>query len=66
LLDSEHASDRKKYDAKRASDMLRKKTDMAHDKGMSERRKRMREELKRHEQQAAAEAKEPDTQKKWQ
>jgi DnaJ family protein C protein 17 len=52
LLDDEHAKAREAYKTKRASQHVRKQADTAREKGMSERRKRMREEL--HRQEAAA------------
>jgi DnaJ family protein C protein 17 len=52
LLDEEHKSAREAYKTKRASQHVRKQADQAREKGMSERRKRMREEL--HKQEAAA------------
>jgi DnaJ family protein C protein 17 len=54
LLDAEHREAREKYVVKRASEELRRQADAARDKGMSERRKRMREELKREEQRSMA------------
>lgn len=55
LLDSENNVARKKYDVKRASDVLRNKMDIEREKGMSEKRKRMRDELKKEEDKAAYE-----------
>jgi DnaJ family protein C protein 17 len=52
LLDDEHAKAREALKTKRASQHVRKQADSAREKGMSERRKRMREEL--HRQEAAA------------
>jgi DnaJ family protein C protein 17 len=52
LLDDDHAKAREAYKTKRASQHVRKQADTAREKGMSERRKRMREEL--HRQEAAA------------
>lgn len=52
LLDDDHAEARRKYDAKRESDRLRKQTEALREKNMSERRKRLREELKEKEAQA--------------
>lgn len=54
LLDDEHAEARRKYDAKRESDRLRKQTEALREKNMSERRKKMREELKKKESMAVA------------
>lgn len=56
LLDAEHVENRRKYDAKLASERVRRAADQARQVGMSERRKRMREELKQYEEQAAAAA----------
>lgn len=53
LLDTEHAGDRKRYDAKLKSDTIRKQADVVREQGMSERRKRMREELYQQEKQAS-------------
>jgi DnaJ family protein C protein 17 len=52
LLDEEHRQARETYKTKRVSQHVRKQADQAREKGMSERRKRMREEL--HKQEAAA------------
>jgi DnaJ homolog subfamily C member 17 len=54
LLDAENVEGRRKYDTKMASEQLRRASDKAREMGMSERRKRMREELKQHEEQEAA------------
>ncbi len=54
LLDDEHAEARRKYDAKRESDRLRKQTEALREKNMSDRRKKMREELKKKESMAVA------------
>lgn len=56
LLDAEHVEHRRKYDAKLASEQVRRAADQARQVGMSERRKRMREELKQYEEQAIAAA----------
>lgn len=66
LLDDEHAEARRKYDAKRESDRLRKQTEALREKNMSERRKKMREELKKKESMAVAQrqAKSESRQKK--
>jgi len=53
FLDADHVEARRKYDAKRESDSLRKKTEALREKNMSERRKRLRKELK--EKEALAE-----------
>ena len=52
LLDVEHAEDRRKYDAKRQSIRLRQQAEAIREKSMSERRKRMRDELKQKEKAA--------------
>jgi DnaJ homolog subfamily C member 17 len=52
LLDVEHAEDRRKYDAKRQSIRLRQQAEAIREKSMSERRKRMRDELKQKEHAA--------------
>lgn len=52
LLDPEHREAREKYIIKRASEELRRQTEAAREKGMSERRKRMRDALYRQEAQA--------------
>jgi DnaJ family protein C protein 17 len=52
LLDSEHVGDRRKFDAKRESERLRKQADALREQTMSTRRKRMRDELKEKEAQA--------------
>ena len=57
LLDDEHAEARRKYDAKRESDRLRRQTEALREKNMSERRKRLREELKAKESLAALQRK---------
>jgi len=51
LLDPEHAADRAAYDNQRASAKLRQQTEAAREQGMSERRKRMRDELQRQEEE---------------
>jgi len=53
FLDADHAEARRKYDAKRESNNLRKNTEALREKNMSERRKRLRKELK--EKEALAE-----------
>ena len=50
LLDAAHAADRAAYDNWRASQRLRQETDRARERGMSERRKRLRAELQREEE----------------
>ena len=45
LLDSEHAEDRRAFDAKRESDRIRRETEVIREQQMSASRKRMREEL---------------------
>jgi DnaJ homolog subfamily C member 17 len=57
LLDTEHAKDRIRYDAKLASDQIRHTAEQAREKTMSERRKRMRDELQQQEKQAYADSK---------
>jgi DnaJ family protein C protein 17 len=52
LLDAEHAEDRRQFDAKRESDRIRRETEAVRDRQMSDKRKRMREELKEKEAQA--------------
>ena len=52
LLDVEHAEDRRKYDAKRQSIRLRQQAEAIREQSMSERRKRMRDELKQKEKAA--------------
>lgn len=54
LLDVENTEARRKYDAKMASEQVRRATDKAREMGMSERRKRMRDELKQYEEQEAS------------
>lgn len=56
LLDAEHAEDRRQFDARRESDRIRRETEAVRDRQMSDRRKRMREELKEKELQAQQEA----------
>ena len=51
LLDAEHVEDRRKYDTKMASEQVRRVADKTRDMNMSERRKRMRDELKQYEEQ---------------
>jgi curved DNA-binding protein CbpA len=58
LFDVENAEARRKYDAKQASEQMRLAVDKAREAGMSERRKRMRDELKMHEAQAVRSKKE--------
>lgn len=53
LLDVEYAESRRVYDVKQASNRLRRAADLARDAGMTDRRKRMRDQLKVHEEQAA-------------
>jgi curved DNA-binding protein CbpA len=50
LLDPEHAEDKRQYDAKRASEMVRREAERNREQQMSERRKRMRDELRRQEE----------------
>jgi DnaJ homolog subfamily C member 17 len=52
LLDVENAEARRKYDAKQASEQMRRAVDKAREAGMTERRKRMRDDLRIHEEQA--------------
>ena len=54
LLDVDNTEARRKYDAKMASEQVRRVTDKAREMGMSERRKRMRDELKQYEEQEAS------------
>jgi DnaJ family protein C protein 17 len=49
LLEAEHQEDRRRYDAKLASERLRKQVDALRERSMSERRKRLRQELKEKE-----------------
>eukprot|EP00532_Pseudo-nitzschia_australis_P003235 CAMPEP_0168194250 /NCGR_PEP_ID=MMETSP0139_2-20121125/19076_1 /TAXON_ID=44445 /ORGANISM="Pseudo-nitzschia australis, Strain 10249 10 AB" /LENGTH=439 /DNA_ID=CAMNT_0008117733 /DNA_START=174 /DNA_END=1494 /DNA_ORIENTATION=+ len=53
LLDDDHADARRRYDAKRASDRLRRQTEALRETTMSARRKRLREELAHKEALAA-------------
>ena len=48
----ENPEGRRKYDAKRASEQMRRQADAARERGMSERRKRLRVDLKRKEEEA--------------
>jgi DnaJ family protein C protein 17 len=50
LLEPEHAEQRRAFDTKRASQRLRRQQDAVRESQMSERRKRMRDELKRKEE----------------
>lgn len=50
LLEPEHAEARRAFDTKRASQRLRRQQDAVRESQMSERRKRMRDELKRKEE----------------
>lgn len=50
LLEPEHAEARRAFDTKRASQQLRRQQDAVRESQMSERRKRMRDELKRKEE----------------
>jgi DnaJ homolog subfamily C member 17 len=52
LLDAENTESRRKYDAKQASEQMRRAADITREAGMTERRKRMRDELKLREEQA--------------
>mmetsp|Transcript_33436 Transcript_33436/g.73721 ORF Transcript_33436/g.73721 Transcript_33436/m.73721 type:complete len:404 (+) Transcript_33436:156-1367(+) len=54
LLDPEHSEDRRKYDAKLRSTRARRVEDARREQSMTERRKRMREELAANERDAAA------------
>lgn len=54
LLDAEHAEARRAYDIKRASQRLRRHQDAQREKHMSERRKRMRDELRQKEHATTA------------
>jgi curved DNA-binding protein CbpA len=56
LLDVDNIEARRRYDTKFASDQVRRNADKAREAGMSERRKRMRDELKQYEEEAAAAA----------
>jgi DnaJ family protein C protein 17 len=58
LLDDDHSEARRRYDAKRESDRLRQQTEALREKNMSERRKRLREELKEKEFLAVRQRKE--------
>lgn len=58
LLDAEHQESRRKYDAKRASEKLRREADERRERTMSARRKNLRDELKQKEAKAADAAKE--------
>jgi DnaJ family protein C protein 17 len=53
LLEPEHAEARRKFDKKRASEQLRKQADELRERTMSERRKKLRQELKDKEALAA-------------
>lgn len=64
LLDTEHQTARQEYDRKRASDQMRKQADAAREKGLSERRKRMRDELNRQEAVATTKSMRTSSQKK--
>lgn len=52
LLDQDHLEARKKYKLKRASEKLRKQQDAVRTASMSERRKKMRDELQRKEEKS--------------
>ena len=52
LLDPEHRTARQRYDAQRASQRQRQKADAARNSAMSDRRKRLRDELQRNEEHA--------------
>lgn len=52
LLETEHAEDRRQYDAKRMSERIRRETEAVREQHMSDRRKRMRDELKAKEARA--------------
>ena len=52
LLDAEHEKDRRNYEVKRASEQMRRQADAARERKMSEKRKHMRDELKRQEEAA--------------
>lgn len=54
LLDVDHAETRRKYDTQQASDQIRRSADKAKEVSMTERRKRMRDELKVREELAAS------------
>lgn len=56
LLDTEHAEARRAYDTKRASQRRRQDQDAQRENKMSERRKRMRDELQQKEQATSAPA----------
>jgi curved DNA-binding protein CbpA len=53
LLDAEFAEQRRRFDAQRASRQARRVADDARSAGMSDKRRRMRDELQRQEQQAS-------------
>jgi DnaJ homolog subfamily C member 17 len=53
LLDAEHQEDRRQYDVKRASDKVRREADERRERTMSDRRKKLRDELKQKESMAA-------------
>jgi len=59
LLDAAHAADRAAYDNWRASQRLRQETEAARERGMSERRKRMRAELQREEERVRQQVEQP-------
>lgn len=59
LLDAEHKADREKYDARLRSNALRREEDAKREQSMSDRRKRMREELAAKERDAAGSKKRP-------
>ena len=59
LLDAEHKADREKYDARLRSNALRREEDAKRVLSMSDRRKRMREELAAKERDAAGSKKRP-------
>ena len=59
LLDAEHKADREKYNARLRSNALRREEDAKREQSMSDRRKRMREELAAKERDAAGSKKRP-------
>jgi len=59
LLDADHKADREKYDARLRSHALRREEDAKREQSMSDRRKRMKEELAAQERDAAGFRKRP-------
>ena len=64
LLDADHAEARRKLNAKRESDRLRQQTEALREKNMSERRKRLREELREKEKVAIRQSQSKKQQRK--